>query len=451
MLRLAEKIFTSLNKKGVSEAEFYGLWKENVVLEISDGRVKTISYRSIGEYGVRASIGRKVAGISSSDLEPNTDLLAERLVKIVKAAPENMDWRGFSKNYRRGIPANIYDKHLKDLEPSEMIERLSGYMDTSIKAALEKGADETRITQGMVSYGVAGIVVANTDGEHLADETTNLMIFYEVKSRKNGGESSFNTYYMGRRLDDERIIHEARRSGEYSVLFADAKPIPSGRYKLLLDPYMAALFIDTALVPAFSALNVQENRSPLKGKIDQQILHESITILDDPSIDWGVGSRSFDDEGIPTTRKPVVENGVLYTYLYDYYTACRENKTSTGNGFRRSPGSQPSPAPTNIVVEAEKTWTWDELIEEMDRGLIVHGMIGYWMSNPVNGATQATVSHGLYVENGEVRHPVKGVVIGGNIYDWLWKNMVAVGRELVSVGDIYSRPILVSDVGVAGK
>ncbi len=451
MLRLAEEFFRALEKYGVDEAEFYGSWSNNVLIDISNGRIQRVSIRVTGDYGLRACIGKRVAGLSSSNLSPNIDDLARRLAKIIKASPEDKDWHGFSKGYRRGVLARIYDEKLANTSPEDMIEKLKHYMETSIEAARSKGGEDVRIPSGMTSYGSGGLIVANSIGEHLYDESTSMLIYYEVKTRRSGGEASFETMYIGRKLEEDRVLREARRGGEYSVLFIGAKPVPSGNYKLLLDQYNAAAFIETALIPAFSALNVQEKRSPLRGRLGQRVLGENISIIDDPGIDWGVGSRSFDDEGVPTRRKYIVNNGLLETYLYDHYTASREGRSSTGNGFRRNPGSPPTPGPTNIVFETDKAWSWDELVSSIDRGLIVHGMIGYWMSNPVNGSTQATISHGLLVEKGEVVHPVKGVVIGGNIYDWLSKDLVGIGKELLSIGNMYMRPLLVANVGVAGK
>ncbi len=451
MLRLAERIFRSLNKAGIEEAEFYGSWGRNIVLEISNHRIKTATIRELGEYGIRGSIGKRVAGLASTDLNPNPDDIAERLKNVIKASPEDRDWKGFAKNYSRGVMARIYDDRISDIDMDSAVELLRHHMDLSVEEARRNGAEESLVAEGMMSIGVGGVVVANSDGEHLYDEYTSLSTFYIVKSKKDGEESSFTVFYMDRRLNEERLRRETQRGGEYSVKFIGAKPVESGRYKLLLDQYNAAMFMDVVLEPAFSALNVQEGRSPLKGKIGAEVIGEGLSIVDDPSIDWGIGSRSFDDEGIPTRRKHIVRNGVLETYLYNYYTAMREGKKSTGNGFRRSPASPTTPQATNLVFESDKKWSWDELVEEIDRGLILHGMIGYWMSNPVNGATQATVTHGFLVERGEVKHPVKGVVIGGNIYEWLSRNLVATGRELLKVGSIFIMPLLIDSVNVAGK
>jgi PmbA protein len=439
MLRLSEEIFRSLDKVGVEEAEFYGEWGRLVNIDVSAGNIEKISVKDIGSYGVRGSIGRRVAGISVEDLSANPVEIAEKLANIIRASPEDKNWPGFAKGYSRGVPSRIFDEKLANASIENMVERLKNYMSTSIEAALRNGGEESTVSEGTMIYGTGGAVIANSDGEHLYDEYTSIVIYYDVKSRKDGEEASFSAMYTGRRLDEDAILREASRGGEYSVKFMKARPVDTGEYQLLLDPYMAALFAETLLSPAFSALNVQENRSPLKGKLGSRVVSEHLTIRDDPSIDWGVGSRSFDDEGQPTTRKNIIESGILETYLYDHYTASREGRRSTGNGFRRNPGSPPSPAPTNLVFDTDKPWGWDDLVSGINKGIIVHGMIGYWMSSPVSGSAQATVSHGLLVENGVVKRPVKGIVIGGNIYDWLGRDLIGVGRDLVAVERIYSR------------
>jgi len=85
------------------------------------------------------------------------------------------------------------------------------------------------------------------------------------------------------------------------------------------------------------------------------------------------------------------------------------------------------------------------------KGIIVFGVIGSWMSNPVNGAIQATITHGLYVENGEIKYPVKGVVMGGNYYNYLKQDLIALGKDIVNYSHIYAIPILVDNVPIAGK
>jgi PmbA protein len=205
-----------------------------------------------------------------------------------------------------------------------------------------------------------------------------------------------------------------------------------------------------SLEPAFSAENVQQGRSPLKGKIGQKVLSEKITIRDDPFVPWGAGSTPFDDEGVPTRAKSVVEKGILNTYLYDTYTAKKEGKESTGNGFKRTPWSDPSPSPTNVVIEVE-TEDLDSLLGELRKGVIVGLTIGEWLSNPVSGMLNATVTFGYLVEQGSITRPVKGVIVSGNIYEALGEKLRGGAGEKVCVGSYCTPALVIENFRLAGK
>jgi len=451
LFNLASRIVSRARDKGFSDLEFYGKWVREIRVEVSRNSIKAVLDRSTIVFGVLGAVGKRIGSVGSEDVAVDVDALLDKLYSIAKSSREDADWRGFAKGYGRGVEASIYDKKVEELEPDTAVEITLDGVKVAVDAARRRGAEEAVVTEGGYTAITGGIFVANLNGEEQYVELTSSGIGFEIKSRKSGEESSYYAFYESRRLDTEGIIKECERGGEYSVLFLGAKPVESGEYAILLDPYMTALFISTALAPAFSALEVQENRSPLKGRIGEKVLSEAVDVYDDPGIDWGLGSRPFDDEGIATSRKPLVERGVLKTFLYNYYTAARENRASTGNGFRRAPSTPTRPFITNMVVQVRGiTASEDEMVREMKRGIVVHGMIGYWMSNYVNGSTQATISHGLLVEGGEVKRAVKGVVLGGNIYEWLGKNLVYAGRDVKYVMNVYAPAIMFEKGRIAG-
>lgn len=450
LTRIYEGVVSKSRSKGLDEVEFYGEWLKSLSIDIARDRVKSVKSSYSVTYGIHGCIGKRVGSIGSRNLEADLDNLLEKLVSIAKSNPEDPYFPGFAKGYSRGVEAKTIDKKLVDVETERVLEILFNAMGQSRETALKNGAEEAMVSEGGARIDNYGILVGNSNGEMLYHEYTLLDIGYMVKSRAGGEESSFMMMVSNRVLDESEIMREAVRAGEYSVKFMKAKPVESGTYRVLLDHYMTALFITTALQPAFSAHEVQENRSPLKGKIGKEILSSSISIVDDPFIDYGVGSRPFDDEGLRCIKKPVVEKGVLKTYLYNYYTASRDGTLSTGNAIRSNPGALTRPGFTNLLIQPLSNLSSFDEMKSSGRVLVVHGMIGYWMSNYVNGLTQATVSHGLLYVNGEVKQAVKNVVIGGNIYDWMGGSLIALSRDVVKVSNIYTPALLVENVRVAG-
>ncbi|MEM0380296.1 MAG: metallopeptidase TldD-related protein [Desulfurococcaceae archaeon] len=451
LFNLSSKFRSRAIEKGLSDLEFYGIWSREIHIEISRSRVKSVVDKTSINYGIIGAIGKKIGSIGLRDLDINVDRILDRLISIIKASREDEKFAGFAKKYGRGVESSIFDKKIVEIDHSEALDIINNAIETSIESARKHGADETFVTEGSFELSVGGVYISNIDGEEQYREGTLNNMFLEIKSRKDGEESSYWAIYQSRRLSINDILREANRGGEYSIKFIKASNIESGEYSVILDPYMTAAFISSALSPAFSALSVQENRSPLKNKIETQILSENIDIVDDPAIDWSIGSRSFDDEGIATMKKNIVEKGVLKTYLYNYYTAKRENRESTGNGIRQTPSSITTPGFTNFVLKGRGLlMNFDEMISELKKGIIVHGLIGYWMSNPVNGSTQATISHGLLVEHGEVKKAVKGNVLVGNIYEWLGRNIQGIGREVINVYGIMHVPAIFFSNGRIG-
>lgn len=450
LIDMFERIVSKSRSKGLDEAEFYGEWVKTLSIDIARDRIKSMRNTCIVNYGVHGCIGKRVGSIGSKNLEADPDDLLEKLVSIVKSNPEDPYFPGFAKGYSKGIDVKTIDKKLVDADTSLILEILVNAMDNSREVALKNGAEEAVVSEGNLSIHNYGILVGNSNGEMLYNEFTLLDIGFAVKSRAGGEESSFMMIVENRTLDTGEILRESAKAGEYSVKFMRAKPVESGVYRVLLDHYTTALFIGVALQPALSAHEVQENRSPLKGRVGHEIISSGISIYDSPSIDYGVGSRPFDDEGIRCSEKPVVERGVLKTYLYNYYTASRDGRLSTGNAVRANPGVLTRPGFTNLRIEPTgSVSSFDDMINS-GKVLVVHGMIGYWMSNYVNGLTQATVSHGLLYVDGEVKQAVKNVVIGGNIYDWLGKNLLTVSKEIIKVSNTYTPAVLVENVRVAG-
>lgn len=450
VLDLFSKIKTKAVAKGLTDLEFYAIWVKENAISVARDRVKSIKTSSTVNFGVHGAIGRKTGSVDSLDLEVDVDKLLDKLVSVIKANPEDPFFQSFAKGYRRGFEAKRFDNKLVEMDVEQATEILMDAIATSRETALKHGAEAVTVTEGSMEVDVGGIYIANINGEEQYSEGTGVSITYEVKSKKGGEESSFYMMTRNRKLDLSEIEVEASRAGEYSVKFIKAKPVESGLYRVLLDHRITALFMSTALNPAFSAREVHENRSPLKGKIGSEIASNDINVIDDPTIDYGIGSRPFDDEGLATGRKTVVEKGVLKTYLYNYYYARKDGRESTGNAVRPSPGSLTSPQFTNLKLEAlGRTMSFDDMLKS-GRVLVIYGVIGYWMSNYVNGSTQATVSHGLLVENGELRQAVKNVVIGGNIYSWLKENLVAVSKDVVKTFNMYTPALLIDNVRVAG-
>ncbi|RLG80701.1 MAG: TldD/PmbA family protein [Thermoprotei archaeon] len=449
---LSSKIISLAQEKNVSETEFYGKFDDIIQVEISSNGIGKVISRSIGKYALRIAIGKKVGLVYSENIdEKSIPDIVEKAISITKTTPEDKNWPGFPRGYSSKEGLKVYDKVLASITPENLIEFLGEVIDTSIDNARKAGALEAIVTRGYLGIVRSGIYIENSYGDSISGSSTALYLYYNIHVKNDEGDTAYPFTIQIRRLDKDKIFSKVAETANLAVKFIGAKPIDSGKYQLLIMPEVHGELVETVFSPAVSAYSIQRNRSPLKDKVGEQIFSEEVTIFDDPHMDYGFGSRPFDDEGIMTTSKPLVDHGVFENIVYDHYTASIEGKKSTGNAVRRRLNSVPAPEPLNIVFKARNAEDLESMIGMIKRGIIVYGVIGSWMSNPVNGAIQATVTHGLYVENGEIKHPVKGVVMGGNYYNYLKQDLMALGKDIENYGHIYAIPILVDKVPIAGK
>ena len=193
---------------------------------------------------------------------------------------------------------------------------------------------------------------------------------------------------------------------------------------------------------------MQRGRSLWADKIDENVSNRKLTVVDDGLLPYGLGSSPFDAEGIPCQKTMLIDNGVLKNFLYDSYTANKANVESTGNAVRGSYSNLPSISISNLLVEPGAK-SLDDLISEMDKGIIINRFSGSVAVE--SGEFSGIAKQASYVENGEMKFPLKETMISGNAFESL-KNIVEIGRERrATMTSVYTPPILVKDVGIISK
>jgi PmbA protein len=191
---------------------------------------------------------------------------------------------------------------------------------------------------------------------------------------------------------------------------------------------------------------VYREASFLASRMGQQIAHSSITVIDDGRIPGGLGSKPFDGEGLPTRRNTLVQDGVLQTWLLDSYAARKLGLASTGSASR-GVGSGPGVGTTNLWVEPGSE-SLESLIAGTQRGLLVTELIGMGFS-PTTGDYSRGAS-GLWIEGGEISHPVEEITIASNLGEMLMA-IDGLGSELIWRGPAACPPLRIGQMTIAGE
>jgi PmbA protein len=296
---------------------------------------------------------------------------------------------------------------------------------TSSVSLMNSQGGEGTYDKSFLGLGLEGILVRGTD-----------MLWVE------DSESSCQSDLIG--IDElaGRVIWQLEMAKKKATVPTKLLPIiftSHGVVSALLSP----------LVLAFNGKAVLEGASPLRDKLGEQVFDKRLSLWDDATVAYRVGSYPFDDEGVSSQRLPLVADGVVTSFLYDLQTAALAGTKSTGNG-RRAGGGSPGPAVSSLVLEKGGV-SFQEMVKDMKEGLVVEEVIGAEQGNILGGDFGGNVLLGYKVENGEIVGRVKDTMIAGNVYQVL-KELRGVGRETRWVGGtLQTPPLYCSDVSVTTK
>lgn len=245
------------------------------------------------------------------------------------------------------------------------------------------------------------VVYFGYDGEVIAEENGQM---------ESGGDFSYKTRFAKLQLEPL-----ADKIAENALSMLGAVPIASGEYKVVLRNDVAAMFLST-FASLFSAEQVQNNKSVLKGKLGTILANTKFSLYDDGSIEDTIGYSLVDGEGVAGQRTQLINNGVLQGFLYDLKSAAKDGVNSTGNASRSGYDSMPSIKPTNLIVPSGSNSLTDLL--NQDKVFFVTNVMGMHTANSINGEFSLGASGVLY-EKGKPIQSVRQITIAGDFLNLL--------------------------------
>jgi len=260
------------------------------------------------------------------------------------------------------------------------------------------------------------IMVVNSDGLISRDEKTYLQMVVQVVGEKDGRvETAYESDggYVGleffEKTTPESIAMEAAR--RVSVLLG-AKPAPSGTMPVVLSAEAGGTMIHEAVGHGLEADLACNGLSVYQGKLGQKVASSLITVLDDGTMPALRGSYAFDDEGTPSKKNVLIENGILKGYLVDRLSAMKFDLPATGNGRRETFRSKPIVRMTNTYIAPGKDDP-AQILKDTKKGIFVKAM-GGGQVNTVTGDFVFAVTEGYLIEDGKLGAPIRGATLVGN-------------------------------------
>jgi len=446
MLYLAENAVNSALAKGAAEAEAYVYEGQATSVGIERGQI-TKSNRIIDRgLGMRVSVNKAI-GFAYTNIIGSQSAIEKAIVKALSAArasKPDSDWNGLPEKKPCASAEKTFDRKVLALRPEDLVDTASVMLDAAANAdkrvfPIEGGAGAAYVANAIAnSNGVAGFdkgTVIECSLAAIAKEGSKVTpVCFEFNAERS---CNVNAGWVGK---------EAAR---LAVSALKTKRIETKNTKLILTQFALQDLLYFTLINAVKADNVQRGQSAFKGKIGAKIASENVTIYDDGLFQGGLRTGAFDGEGAPHQKTLLVEKGVLRNFLYDNYAAKKEGRESTGNAARAGYLSTPSVEATNFHIMPGGTAA-EELMSEVDDGLIIYYLQGAHSSNPVSGEFSVVATPAWKIKKGEIVHCSRGVMLAGNIFEVL-KNVSAIASNDRKMGQLISPWMLVENVKVIGK
>jgi len=447
LLEIGKKSVEKAIRLGADEAEAF--LSEGYLNSVGIQRAQIVGCMSRWEHGIGIRVAyNKAVGFAYTTIldEKVIDETIEKALKFAKANKPDDNWPGFSSLKDFPEIKNVYDKKIAEAPPEELVSDTS----TMLEAALNYDKRVLPIGGGIQTSHICQAIV-NSNGVEALDRGTGIACYLVTLAHEAAEVTPVCFEYNVERIwkiDPEWVGREAAKMAVSSL---KARKIESGKMSVILNETALASLLYYTLISAVKADAVQREQSALKGKIGQQVASKLLTIYDDGTLEGGLNSAKFDGEGTPMQKTLIIENGVLKAFLYDRYTAKKDNVESTGNSVREGLEAYmktPVLEATNFVI-SPGTKSNDELIEEIKNGLLVFGVQGAHSSNPATGEFSVVATPAWKIENGQIAYPVKGAMIAGTIYEVL-QNISAIGKTPRKMEKVVTPWIRIENINVIG-
>ena len=434
----AEELAKPLALIGTHHVDYADIYCQRTAYEswhLDEGMVKSGSFQIDQGVGVRAVSGEKTALAYADSLTADAVLQAAQAVKVIGAAGNHTPMRVPVPTFGKTVYAGC--NPIATLPSPDKVALLQKV------EQLAKAADP-RIVQVMAGLTCEHdmVYIARMDGRHAADIRPLVRVSITVIAKQGerreqgsaGGGGRFDLGYFTEAKLQEYVNHAVQQA----LTNLEARPAPAGAMKVVLGSGWPGVLLHEAVGHGLEGDFNRKQTSVFSGRIGERVAAKGVTVIDQGNIPDRRGSLNIDDEGNPTGRTVLIEDGILTGYIQDETNARLMGAEVTGNGRRESYSSVVLPRMTNTFMESGGHHP-QEIIESIDKGIYAANF-GGGQVDITSGKFVFSASEAWWVENGRLQYPVKGATIIGSGSEVL-KHVSMIGND--------SR--LDTGIGVCGK
>ena len=444
---LMEKLVKAGMEYGFEECEASFASESSMSIDILEGEVSSYENSATSSLSFRGLKNGQMGYCSTNILEDSS------IDFLLKSAMENCEVLNDED------PQFIYcDENNKNLYYSQLSE---GYEKNTYKRFEETGLKLEKAILALdnridavdfltIACSTGPYLIINSKGLHSYRDSDGISIMASARATDDDGSvKSGGHYWIGKDIDDFDMDKFLKKFKENLIGKMGAKSCKPGNYKTVLRNEAFMQFF-TVFFGNFMATTMQRGLSLLADKEGQTIASDVFTLKEIPMYDNALTKIPFDDEGVLTTEKAIIDKGVFATALYNLKSANKAGKQSTGNGFRN--GSAVSEMPTNlIVVPGDKSF--DELLAEVGEGIILTDLSGLHAGVNAISGDFSLLCEGYLIENGKQGRPVEQITVAGNFYEVI-KSIKSVGNDIINVpsgeGEFFTPSVYIESLAISG-
>lgn len=440
-----KELFSKAQEEGFSEYEVYYVDRESLSISVYKEEVEKYNLNNSAGLSFRGKFGDRI-GYSYTEIldEDAIEMLVKKAKENVLAI-ENNDIQFIYEGDKEYKEINTYHEELEDIPADKLIN-----IAISMEKEAKKYCNKVESFSGCsVSYSSGKYGIINSKGLNLSNKS-NLLTAYVVPIVKDLDKMYDGCgYVVAKSLNDVKPDKIAKMGVDEALSKIGGTSIASGNYKVIINNEAMVSLLST-FAGIFSGDAVQKGLSLLKDKEGEIIAADIVNLVDDPHLEDGLASVSFDDEGVATLKTYLIKNGKLNSLLHNLKTANKAGVKSTGNGFKSSYASPISVSPTNFYIEPGIN-SLEEMTKKINKGLIITDFAGLHSgANSITGDF-SLAAKGFYIEDGIKTHPVEQITVAGNFFTLL-NNIEEIGSDLkFPMSSVGSPSIVIKELSIAGE
>ena len=429
LLELCSHAVATGERMGVTAVEAQALSTSEVESNIELSQISGVNRKDLDGIAVRAFMNQRMgSAFTNIPTKAAVEQALSLAIKAARASTPDEDWASLPCPAKYVKIKGLWHDPVAECDSARVVEFAEEYMSRAMGA--EPGL--------MPAYGGSGAganhsAYANSNGVEHAERGTNAYVYLAAIAQiESGVTPAIGSYDIRRDLEFNLDWVVADIVSMIRLCKKTAEGV-TGNHTVIFHPdaYQQILFF--TLVQSIRGDNVARGKSMIADKIGDTIASELVTIVDDGTIPEGVATSVADDEGVPRRRTPIIEGGVLRSFIWDSYWANKMGVESTGNARRNMRQGQVELSPSTIVVEPGRR-DIEELVSEVKHGYLVRDVQGAHSSNPESGDFSIVGNPAVLIEDGEMKGAVHGLMVSGNVFDLLKKVVDVAKAPLVLQG-----------------